>query len=288
MSLIRLKRYILLLLVVFLASCKTQAQATPCQEQAYAIAQYSVSIKPFLSKMKISDIALEEDNFSDGVVNFRVRNLSAGGDGAGTIGWLSINTKKNAIYDYSVEQANPIELNVPKDKLYSFIHNCTAYSVPEKKTDVKNTNSTSNQIASHKYKAIPLPINSDDITKCAYDMDKKIPFCHQVKSYEISVGSDFLSMARESHSPIGEQEFAWLLPTSQGVVFLSFIAEESGNNWFLVSENSSGVSKYIDFGIGSTFNIDKQMKVTVQTAGKRGKKMKHYQIEQEGSVNQLD
>lgn len=94
MSFIKLKQIVFLFLVVFLTACKTQAQATPCQEQSYALTQYSDSIKPFLSSIKARDIAFEEDGFSDGVINFRVRNLSSNGDGSGTIGWLNINTKK--------------------------------------------------------------------------------------------------------------------------------------------------------------------------------------------------
>ena len=145
------------------------------------------------------------------------------------------------------------------------------------------------------YRTLPLPISSETIDECnaAQTEGRQVAKCKSILPYWLShkdedVVKRLLVIAKNSNAPIFEQNFAWLLLTRDGVVYLSLIAEESGDNWFLVSENSSGVSKYIDFGIGSTFNIDKQMKVTVQVAEKRGKKIKHYQIEQDGSVNQLD
>ncbi len=289
MSFIKLKQIVFLFLVVFLTACKTQAQATPCQEQSYALAQYSDSIKPFLSSMKARDIAFEEDGFSDGVINFRVRNLSSNGDGSGTIGWLNINTKKNSIYDQTLNPTGLVQLNVPKDKIYSFINNCTGHSLQDKTSNIRSESTTNIQSENNKYQALSLPINSEYITKCAYDMDKKIPSCRKIKFYEISIGSDLLSIARESGSPIGEQEFAWVLPTHQGVVFLSFIAEESGNKWFLIAKNSQGKAIFFDFGMNPSFVLEDNLKITAKVAYSKKKiSTHHYQVELDGSIRQLD
>ena len=57
MSFIKLKQIVFLFLVVFFIFCKTQAQATPCQEQSYALAQYIDLIKFFFFCLKARDIA---------------------------------------------------------------------------------------------------------------------------------------------------------------------------------------------------------------------------------------
>ena len=121
---------------------------------------------------------------------------------------------------------------------------------------------------------------------------RKVEKCKSIVPYWLSKNDEnsvkkLLSVAKNSNAPIFEDNFAWVIPTQEGIVYLSVAVEESGNNWLLVSENSSGVSKYFEFGIGATFNIDKQMKVTTISV-KKSKKIRQYQIEQDGSVRRLD
>lgn len=144
------------------------------------------------------------------------------------------------------------------------------------------------------FRTITLPIGSQMIDECnaAETEGRKVEKCKSIVPYWLSKNDEnsvkkLLSVAKNSNAPIFEDNFAWVIPTQEGIVYLSVAVEESGNNWLLVSENSSGVSKYFEFGIGATFNIDKQMKVTTISV-KKSKKIRQYQIEQDGSVRRLD
>ena len=145
------------------------------------------------------------------------------------------------------------------------------------------------------YQPLSLPISSEMIDNCsaAKTEGRQIAACKAVVHYWLSRKEEesiqeLLGIAKNANAPIFEQNFAWVLPTRDGIVYLSSITEESGDDWFLVSENSSGVSKYFEFGAGSIFTIDKGMKITVKMAGKKVKRAKYYQIEEDGSISQLN
>ena len=83
---------------------------------------------------------------------------------------------------------------------------------------------------------------------------------------------------------------ALVLPTKEGLVFLSSFTEENEQSyWYLNSVDINGQRRCFDFGLGSIFSINEDLKFTVHVYGDSGKMdVHHYQVGQDGSVHQLD
>ena len=139
------------------------------------------------------------------------------------------------------------------------------------------------------YKTLPLPISSTLISACEAGSDKKSPICSRVVHYggndDALTTRTLLEISQAAHAPMSTENFAWILPTRDGLVFFIMYREDSGDNWFLISRGENGTSRFYDFGFNSLFHVDRNLKITIKNIEK--KEVRQYQVENNGEISEL-
>ena len=146
-----------------------------------------------------------------------------------------------------------------------------------------------------KYLTLPVPIKFFDFMAC----DKKLKCIPRTsyKKYFHVPNADLDSLIRDIATKVSNECFGVgmggaivFLPVTDGLAFISSFTEENEQDyWFLVSHADDGKSTCVNFGLGSTFSIDKDLKFTVKAFNDSGKlKAHHYQVQSNGGVFQID
>lgn len=153
----------------------------------------------------------------------------------------------------------------------------------------KETNSSATNISNQNgYTTIPIPIALTDLMQCKSGMRTCLPN-KKYKKYWVQVDAKMKNSVKDTICAMGG-DLALILPTKEGLAFLSSFTEENEQSyWYLNSVDSNGQKRCFDFGLGSIFSINKDLKFTVQVYGDSGKmEVHHYQVELDGSARQLD
>ena len=138
------------------------------------------------------------------------------------------------------------------------------------------------------YITVPIPIKLTDLIQCKSGMELCTP-SKKYKKYWVPVDERMKNSAKDTICAMGG-DLALVLPTKEGFAFLtSFTEENEQSYWYLNSVNSEGQRGCFDFGLGSIFSIDKDLKFTVKAYNDSGElKTHHYQVQSNGSIFQID